>query len=424
MQSSAEAYLKRKDKALHAAIDDMGLMSLLRPRKNKGVVFLMPKSNQYRGKIIDLAYSKPEDAVEMIKALIIPKYISRLSDFKSSTVFNALLNKIEFNENLVIEGTEIFVTALDDFKYDGSEASCVYSIEGPGEMPINGVKVLSSTVKNNETKKSINQGFLNITRELKKNNDSVLFNYMNSVLLYMIKKTDANTLELGQLLRYAHTAHPYGILCALRNLYERANNRQPLINSVLSRCFNLNNRLYSKGKTTSIYTLDKWTSNSDAFILKYAIIDNPLSVQAKRRSINATDSCKNLIQVVNSIFEPELANMILVGRNSLLVQNMIFDDIPMMANMSQNAKKWHMISALNGSPSTIKAGVVFIKAQINNFMDVWKDTVVLSPTNTPKLSNLNGNANAELIQHMREINPTGSDIELLTQELRDLENME
>lgn len=92
-------FLKQNDKSLYQVLDDLCLLGLFRVRGN-GVTFLYPSDAAYRKKIVTKAYSdSPEDAVDMVKALIIKDFLPTPAAFKTKQddIPNMLHQKIEID---------------------------------------------------------------------------------------------------------------------------------------------------------------------------------------------------------------------------------------------------------------------------------------------------------------------------------------
>lgn len=139
-------YIEQIDKDFYTVFEDLCLTHLLKPaRGSNGITMIYPKEKSYREKIINAAYSKnPEEAVDMIKALILQDYYPTPTSFEG-TVVNLLNHKVEIEEvsdkhiklskDLKLEKDEAFVPM------GYRENMAVYHLSGKGHMPTEGTSV-------------------------------------------------------------------------------------------------------------------------------------------------------------------------------------------------------------------------------------------------------------------------------------------
>jgi hypothetical protein len=141
---SLSKYLEQKDKSLFEVIESLCLSYLLRPDKGTtGITFLYPTDKKYIQKIVNFAYSeKPEEAVNMIKSLVLHNHHKNLESFGEKVV-NRLNQKIDVKKITDKEAILVDkITIAPDKKFIplGRDNVAVYLLSG-GEIPLNGTTV-------------------------------------------------------------------------------------------------------------------------------------------------------------------------------------------------------------------------------------------------------------------------------------------
>ncbi len=134
-------YLEQLDHDLYQVFDDLCLFSLFRVR-GAGVTFLYPTDKTYRRKIINKAYStNPEDAVDMIKSLVLLDYLPTPTEFanKRDDIPNAHRKRLEVataDRQLVTLASGHTLTVDKNFtRYRQDDPVAVYTLDGKGIMP-------------------------------------------------------------------------------------------------------------------------------------------------------------------------------------------------------------------------------------------------------------------------------------------------
>jgi hypothetical protein len=139
-------YINQVDPELFTCYDKLCLTGLLKPDfksgPDAGVTFLFPKEKSYRQKIINSTFSSsPEQAISMLKSLIIPEHLSSTAAF-NGTVVNLLNQKLDIEEasekHVKLKG-DIELKLDTQYKPLGNRNNvAVYNMSGKGEIPING----------------------------------------------------------------------------------------------------------------------------------------------------------------------------------------------------------------------------------------------------------------------------------------------
>jgi hypothetical protein len=147
-------FIQQNDKDLYQALDDLCLFGLFRPR-GRGVTFLYPSDKSYRKKIIDTAYSNsPENAVDMVRALILIDYLPSAADFKNKKedISNALHKKLEVesadSKEVKLKSGHKLVIDSSYLPLRSSDNIAIYILTGKGELPTTGV---AATMKYNNS---------------------------------------------------------------------------------------------------------------------------------------------------------------------------------------------------------------------------------------------------------------------------------
>jgi hypothetical protein len=152
---SITKYLETIDKELHTVLDDLCLFGLFRSR-GSGVTFLYPTNEAYRKKITKLAYGNtPEEAVDMIKALVLSDYLPKIADFgnKKDNIGNMLRKKLEVEnvekDTVLLKGG--LKLKLDDkfVSINPDDTTVVYNLSGTGEISL---KSADASVKYTQSK--------------------------------------------------------------------------------------------------------------------------------------------------------------------------------------------------------------------------------------------------------------------------------
>lgn len=159
-------YFETKHARLYEVIEALGLYGLLVPRKNGGITFLVP-SGEYLDKIHDMAYSEtPDDAISMIKSLIIVDFLSTPEEWdkKRSDIPNLLgqrLEVLEVNKEMIkLKGLngQVILQPDSSFKPMASRNNMsVWNIKS-GRISLSGPKASLKFVK---TKKGNKQDDVN-----------------------------------------------------------------------------------------------------------------------------------------------------------------------------------------------------------------------------------------------------------------------
>jgi hypothetical protein len=138
-------FLEQNDKDLYQALDDLCLLGLFRPRRDKGITFLYPSDKAYRKKIIDHSYSNsPEKAVEMFKCLILFDYYKNPSDFSRGSISNAHNEIVEIEtttaKDVKLKSGHTLTPNKEYIPLRDGEPVTVYTLTGKGELTKSGIK--------------------------------------------------------------------------------------------------------------------------------------------------------------------------------------------------------------------------------------------------------------------------------------------
>lgn len=156
--SSITKYLEHIDTNLHQVFEDLCLFSLFRTR-GAGITFLYPSNAEYRREITNKAYSNnPEDAVAMIKSLVLLDYLPTPTEFanKKDDIPNAHRKKLvvestdRHNVSLASGHTLVVDKRFTAFRQD--EMVAVYTLSGDGALP-SGEVVSEMKYANTRTKR-------------------------------------------------------------------------------------------------------------------------------------------------------------------------------------------------------------------------------------------------------------------------------
>lgn len=166
-------YFETRHTRLYEVIEALGLYGLLVPRKNGGITFLIP-TGEYLDKIYEAAYSEtPDEAINMIKSLIIVDFISTPEDWdkKRSDIPNLLsqrLEVLEINKDLIkLKGSSGSVILQTDsvFKPIASRNNMAVWIIKSGKIPLSGPKASFKFVRTKKGKDEANANQSNIPED-------------------------------------------------------------------------------------------------------------------------------------------------------------------------------------------------------------------------------------------------------------------
>lgn len=89
-------FLEQEDAVLYEVFDNLCMTGLLFPRKGSSLTFLYPSDKAVRDNIIKLSYSdEPQDAISILKKLLIHNIMSSASEFKSASIVNYNKEQLE-----------------------------------------------------------------------------------------------------------------------------------------------------------------------------------------------------------------------------------------------------------------------------------------------------------------------------------------
>jgi hypothetical protein len=135
-------YLEQLDKDLYQVFDDLCLFSLFRVR-GSGVTFLYPADEKYRRTIINKAYSgTPEDAVAMVKSLVLLDFLPTPTEFanKRDDIPNAHRKQLAVksaNTQMVSLASGHTLTVDTKFtRFREGDSVAVYTLEGSDILPM------------------------------------------------------------------------------------------------------------------------------------------------------------------------------------------------------------------------------------------------------------------------------------------------
>jgi hypothetical protein len=133
-------FLEKHDKELYQVFDDLCLFPLLAIR-NRGVTFLRPKDSEFRSKIFDAAYSQsPENAVDMLKTLILLEVLPDANSFDKHPIANASKNQLlvdSVKDGVVKMPKNHSAQKNKDFHpMQRSELSALFDLSGPGPLDV------------------------------------------------------------------------------------------------------------------------------------------------------------------------------------------------------------------------------------------------------------------------------------------------
>jgi hypothetical protein len=133
--------IKSYDPVFYNALDDLCLLPLFRPAL-EGITFLYPVSNKIRKSIITATYSKsPEDAVKLVKALILRKFYSKPDEISNGS--NALNQVVNVQNGHW--GTFKVKQASDINYFNHRGKISMFLLEGDGDIPISGPQAPRTT---------------------------------------------------------------------------------------------------------------------------------------------------------------------------------------------------------------------------------------------------------------------------------------
>lgn len=159
--SKLTQYLKQIDDELYQVFDDLCLFSLFRIR-GSGVTFLYPADKTYRRSIINKAYSNnPEDAVDMVKSLVLLDYLPTTTEFanKRDDIPNAHCKRVVIttadNQTVVLASGHTLTVDKNFTQYRQDDPVAVYTMEGKGVLPsgdvVSDMKYANARTKRNTT---------------------------------------------------------------------------------------------------------------------------------------------------------------------------------------------------------------------------------------------------------------------------------
>ena len=141
---SVSVWLKYYDKDLYEAIEDQGIIGILRPKFGSTLTFLYPAEKSYRDDII--AKLNGNDAtigVNMVQALVIRDLLSDSAEWleKKENIPNALGQKVELSASAsnkaVVLANDAVLSLNKDFK-SRDENIAVWDYKGKSQMPLDG----------------------------------------------------------------------------------------------------------------------------------------------------------------------------------------------------------------------------------------------------------------------------------------------
>lgn len=160
---NAAVWLKYADDKLYEAIDDQGILGILRPRFGSTMTFLYPSESSYRDKIIE-KLNGPDATlgVNMVQALVIREHLADAADWleKKDNIPNALGQKVELspessNKNVILSNGATLTLRKDFTSRDDNIA--VWDYKGKAEMPLDGKPAAFVKRANNPKKRSTNR---------------------------------------------------------------------------------------------------------------------------------------------------------------------------------------------------------------------------------------------------------------------------
>ena len=167
---SVAVWLKYFDKDLYEAIDDQGILGILRPRHGSTMTFLYPSEKSYRDKIIEkLNGNDATLGVNMVQSLVIRDFLADATDWleKKDNIPNALGQKVELspassNKNVLLNNGAALTQNKEFRSRDDNIA--VWDYKGKAEMPLDGkpatfVKRSTAKPKKRSSTKSGGSGF-------------------------------------------------------------------------------------------------------------------------------------------------------------------------------------------------------------------------------------------------------------------------
>ncbi len=141
---SVSTWLKYADPELYEAIDDQGIMGILRPRFGSTLTFLYPAEKSYRDDIITkLNGNDATIGVNMVQALVIKDMLGDASEWleKKDNIPNALGQKVELSSDssnkAVVLANGATLTLNKEFK-SRDDNIAVWDYKGKSQMPLDG----------------------------------------------------------------------------------------------------------------------------------------------------------------------------------------------------------------------------------------------------------------------------------------------
>jgi hypothetical protein len=140
-------FIEQNEPDLFQVFDDLCIMFLLKPeRGTDGITLLLPEEASYKKSIIDAAYSEnPDEAIKILKSLILKGCFKEAADFKRNKPINRLDHEIAIDEvkgdvvklanGLTLKKSKKFVPI------SSRENMAVFEISGKGQIPTDGEPV-------------------------------------------------------------------------------------------------------------------------------------------------------------------------------------------------------------------------------------------------------------------------------------------
>lgn len=141
---SVSVWLKYADPELYEAIDDQGIIGILRPRLGTTLTFLYPAEKSYRDDIIaKLNGADATIGVMMVQALVIKDLLDDPAEWlkKKDNIPNALSQKVELSPSAsnksVVLANDAVLTLNKDFT-SRDENVAIWDYKGKNQMPLDG----------------------------------------------------------------------------------------------------------------------------------------------------------------------------------------------------------------------------------------------------------------------------------------------
>lgn len=155
-------FLEDYDKEFFDIFRSLCIGGLLRPRgKAAGITLLYPKEKKYREEIFSKARGPdPEEAIDMIKALVLQDYLPETSDFatRKADIPNGLAKRIKVQsasaDKVQLDGG-LTLSKEPKFKARKDRKLCVYVLSGKGKMSPGGEKTAWTYSEEAQTSKKV-----------------------------------------------------------------------------------------------------------------------------------------------------------------------------------------------------------------------------------------------------------------------------